>query len=72
MWSNITVIQSQYIIAVFYSSSIYYRSLLYYGKLFKKSGENKNKLTTIYPRSQENFKTARRGSNFTGSYKKRV
>ena len=62
MWSNITVIQSQYIIVVFYTSSIYAR---------KKLGENKNKLRTIYPRNQEKLRTASIGSNFTGSYKKR-
>ena len=62
MWSNITVIQSQYIIVVFYTSSIYDR---------KKLGENKNKLRTIYPRNQEKLRTASIGSNFTGSYKKR-
>ena len=62
MWSNITVIQSQYIIVVFYTSSIYDR---------KKLAENKNKLRTIYPRNQEKLRTASIGSNFTGSYKKR-
>ena len=62
MWSNITVIQSQYIIVVFYTSSIYDR---------KKLGENKNKLRTIYSRNQEKLRTASVGSNFTGSYKKR-
>ena len=62
MWSNITVIQSQYIIVVFYTSSIYDR---------EKLGENKNKLRTIYPRNQEKLRTASIGSNFTGSYKKR-
>ena len=67
MWTNITVIQSQYIVAVFYSSSINYRSLLYYGKFFKKLGENKNKLRTIYPRNQKILSTASIGSNFTGS-----
>ena len=67
------MIQSQYIVVVFYSSSIYYRSLLYYGKFKKKSGENKNKLKTIYPGNQENFKNSERvGSNFTGSSKRRV
>ena len=38
----------------------------------KKSGENKNKLRTIYPRNQENLRTASIESNITGSYKKRV
>ena len=36
----------------------------------KKSGENKNKLRTIYPRNQENLRTASIESNITGSYKK--
>ena len=36
----------------------------------KKSVENKNKLRTIYPKNKE--RTASLGSNFTGSYKKRV
>ena len=66
------MIELQYIIVVFYSSSIYYRSLLHYGKFKKKSGENKNKLRTIYPRNQEYFKKAGVGSDLTGSYKKRV
>ena len=66
------MIELQYIIVVFYSSSIYYRSLLDYGKFLKKSGENKNKLRTIYPRNQKYFKKAGVGSDLTGSYKKRV
>ena len=41
------------------------------GNLKKKSGENKNKLRTIYPRNQEYFKKAGVGSDLTGSYKKK-
>ena len=51
--------------------NMYHRSLLYYGK-FKKSGENKNKLRAILTKNHENLKTARLGSSFTGSYKRRV
>ena len=39
-----------------YSDFWYYKSLLYYVKFKKKSGENKNKLRTIYPKNHENFK----------------
>ena len=39
-------------------------------KIFKKSGENKNKLKTVYPKNHENVQNSKPGSNFTGSYKK--
>ena len=42
-----------------YSDFSYYRSLLYYGKLKKKSGENKNKLRTTYPKNHENSKSSK-------------
>ena len=35
-------------------------------------GEDKNKLRTIYPKNHENLRTVSLGSNFTGSFKKRV
>ena len=41
-------------------------------KIFKKSGENKNKLRKIYPNNYENFKTASLGANFTGSYREEL
>ena len=40
-------------------------------KIFKKSGE-KTKLRTIHPKNHENLRTESLGSNFTGSYKKRM
>ena len=55
------MIQSQYIIVVFYNSRIYYISLQYYGKIKKKTGENKNKLKTIYPRNKEDLKNNKYG-----------
>ena len=39
--------------------------------IFKKSGKNKNKLRTIYPKNHEHFKNNSLGSNFTGSYIKK-
>ena len=36
-------------------------------KIKKKSGKNKNKLRTIYPKNHEHLKILR--SNFTGSFK---
>ena len=41
-------------------------------KIFKKSVENKNKLRTIYPKNNENFKNNKPSVQFIGSYKKRV
>ena len=32
---------------------------MYYEKLRKKSGKNKNKLRTIYPKNHENFKNSK-------------
>ena len=40
--------------------------------MYYKSGESENKLRTIYATNQKNLSTASIGSNFTGSYKKRV
>ena len=45
------------------------RSLLCYGNFFKKLGKNKNKYTL---KIMKILRTASLGSNFTGSYKKRV
>ena len=38
----------------------------------KKSGENKNKLRTTYPRNQKDFENSKHRVQFTGSHKKRV
>ena len=59
---------------MYYMCSIYVCSICHYCIMenLKKSGENKNKLRTIYPRNHENLRTASIESNVTGSYKKRV
>ena len=51
-----------------YSDFWYYRSLLYYEKLKK----NREKIRTIYLKIMKVLRTVSQGSNFTGSYKKRV
>ena len=38
-------------------------------KIFKKSGENKNTLRTIYPENLVNLRAGSLSSNFIGSYK---
>ena len=52
-----------------YSDFCYCRSLLYYGKFRKK---NREKIRTIYPENDENFKNSMPRVQFPGSYKKRI
>ena len=42
-----------------YSDFWFYRSWLHYEKFKKKSGENKNKLRTVYPKNYEQFKNSK-------------
>ena len=48
------------------------RIIDHYGKFSKKSGKNKDKLRPYTLKAMKILRTASLGSNFTGSYKKKV